>query len=563
MAPERTTGRGPQTARIARIKFSPYPKPDIGEALELRFARKSLRGGAGVIHPNDARDGKFLFRNGIKDLPDVAIKEAVLMKHAGRETRRYRALSSAWELREAEHYSNFMKYIYQADRKKYGEYLGDGQGDVDLDHAAEIDDAENFLAFGREAYNEDIMTFQTTNTQLDQLEEEVQCRVHDSSSEFDGSSDCDASDRYAESGVNDSKDGLMGPFFRDEGYLEVTGQGEGSRDGLDTSHHVPSELDTRTNCYNVSTINTTYHPPSTTIYHPPSANVYHPPSNHPRDRPTGGGEVARGEELDCIHIVPDRERPVSKLHPADQARPLTRPPTRRLPCSHTPTLVPIDLQPTATMHIPDYVVKRFKDEAKKELRRYFMMERPIRTTADSKYIKDLAIRLAEAYSGPQAKNMKTFRDKARHTLHKVTSTFKTVARLTLKDSYNLRVPIDVPHTTWIAETWRTSVEPLLVGWDLSTKKSGQTVSGFFNCCAVSTIIHEAIFSPCRKLSSVIPPDTENLDRLIAFTVTIIRWGLTNLVRGREAEFEADTYEPHYNNALRRIQVLRSEDLLLH
>ncbi|KAI6143657.1 hypothetical protein BKA82DRAFT_28541 [Pisolithus tinctorius] len=180
MAPERTTGRGPQTARIARIKFSPYPKPDIGEALELRFARKSLRGGAGVIHPNDARD----------DLPDVAIKEAVLMKHAGRETRRYQALSSAWELREAEHYSNFMKYIYQADRKKYGEYLGDGQGDVDLDHA----------------YNEDIMTFQTTNTQLDQLEEEVQCHVHDSSSKFDGSSDCDACQ-----GVNDSKDGLMGP----------------------------------------------------------------------------------------------------------------------------------------------------------------------------------------------------------------------------------------------------------------------------------------------------------------------------------------------------------------
>ncbi|KAI6158300.1 hypothetical protein BKA82DRAFT_36674 [Pisolithus tinctorius] len=44
------------------------------------------------------------------------------------------------------------------------------------------------------------------------------------------------------------------PVFRDEGYLEVTGQGEGSRDGLDTSHHVPSELDTRTNCYNRTSI---------------------------------------------------------------------------------------------------------------------------------------------------------------------------------------------------------------------------------------------------------------------------------------------------------------------
>ncbi|KAI5995771.1 hypothetical protein F5J12DRAFT_785549 [Pisolithus orientalis] len=199
MAPERTTGRGPQTAKIARIKFSPYPKLDIGEALELCFGRKSLRGGAGVIHPNDARDGKFLFCNSIKDLLDMVIKEAVLMKHA------------AWELREAEHYSNFMKYIYQANCKKYGKYLGDGQGDVDLDHAVEIDNAENFLAFGCEVYNKDIMMFQTMNTWLDQLEEEVQCCVHDLSSKFDGSLDCNASDRYVESGVNDSKDGLMGP----------------------------------------------------------------------------------------------------------------------------------------------------------------------------------------------------------------------------------------------------------------------------------------------------------------------------------------------------------------
>ncbi|KAI6142877.1 hypothetical protein BKA82DRAFT_4516345 [Pisolithus tinctorius] len=427
------------------------------------------------------------------------------------------------------------------------------------------------------------------------------------------------------------------PVFRDEGYLEVTGQGEGSRDGLDTSHHVPSELDTRTNCYNVSTINTTYHPPSTTIYHPPSANVYHPPSNHPPsvnvyhppsmdisyppaslfdpslifapreieqltknprhpelvistrstqsrmprdrvfsahvamagDRPNRRGEVARGEEFDHIHIVPDRERPAQNSTRPTKHVHLPVLPTDDPPAANTPTLVPIDLQPTATTRIPDYVVKRFKDEAKKELRRYFMMERPIRTTADSKYIEDLAIRLAEGIFGSSGrawldskKNMKTFRDNARHTLHEVTSTFKTVARLTLKDSYNLRVPIDAPHTTWIAETWRTSVEPLLVGWDFVDEEvllpTGQTVSGFFNCCAVSTIIHEAVFSPCRKLSSVIPPDTENLDRLIAFTVTIIRWGLTNLVRGREAEFEADTYEPHYNNALRRIQVLRSE-----
>ncbi|KAI6146489.1 hypothetical protein BKA82DRAFT_4015981 [Pisolithus tinctorius] len=184
MAPERTTGRGLQTEKIACIKFSPYPKPDIGEALELHFYQGPSRCG-------DKRGG--------------------LDENAGCETRHYQALSSAWELREAEHYSNFMKYIYQANHKKYGEYLGDGQGDVDLDHVAEIDDVENFLAFSCEAYNKDIMTFQTMNTQLNQLEEEVQCHVHDSSSKFDGSSDCNAGDRYAELGVNDSKDGLMGP----------------------------------------------------------------------------------------------------------------------------------------------------------------------------------------------------------------------------------------------------------------------------------------------------------------------------------------------------------------
>ncbi|KAI6006267.1 hypothetical protein F5J12DRAFT_783040 [Pisolithus orientalis] len=123
-----------------------------------------------------------------------------------------------------------MKYIYQADHKKYGEYLGDGQGDVDLDHAVEIDDAENFLAFSHEAYNEDIMTFQTMNTQLDQLEEEIAMLVTDMQSQFLPSSIAPTT--------------MDWPIFRDKGYLELTDQGEGSHDGLDISHHVPPELDT-------------------------------------------------------------------------------------------------------------------------------------------------------------------------------------------------------------------------------------------------------------------------------------------------------------------------------
>ncbi|KAI5998567.1 hypothetical protein F5J12DRAFT_784905 [Pisolithus orientalis] len=191
MAPERTTGRGPQTAKIARIKFSPYPGPDIGEALELHFVRKSLRGGAGVVHPNDAGDGKFLFHNGIKDLPDMVIKEAVLMKHA------------AWELREAEHYSNFMKYIYQANCKKYGEYLGDRQGDVDLDHAAELQTPSS-INLKRKC------NAMFTTCQVNSMAHQIVMPVTDMWSQFLPSSITPTT--------------MDWPIFRDKGYLELTGQ---------------------------------------------------------------------------------------------------------------------------------------------------------------------------------------------------------------------------------------------------------------------------------------------------------------------------------------------------
>ncbi|KAI6138364.1 hypothetical protein BKA82DRAFT_4021101 [Pisolithus tinctorius] len=323
------------------------------------------------------------------------------------------------------------------------------------------------------------------------------------------------------------------PIFRDEGYLELTVQGKESHNGLEISHHFPPELDTQIDCYNVSMINTTYHPPSTNIYHPPSANIYHllsmdisyPPASlfdpslifasheieqhtenphHPElvfstcstqsqiphdrvfsahiamagDRPNQWGEVARDREWP----VQNSTQPTKHIH-------LPVLPTDDTPSANTPALIPIDLQPTATKHIPDY-----------------MMESSGKTWLDLK------------------KNMKTFHNNAKHTLH--------------EDSYDLCMPIDAPHITQITETWRAKVEPLLIRWDFADEQvvlpTGQMVTGFFNCCAVSTIIHKAVFLPGCKLSSVIPPDTENLDCLIAFTITIIQWGLTNFIRGHEA-----------------------------
>ncbi|KAI5995770.1 hypothetical protein F5J12DRAFT_785545 [Pisolithus orientalis] len=194
-------------------------------------------------------------------------------------------------------------------------------------------------------------------------------------------------------------------IFRDKGYLELTGQGKGSHNGLDISHHVPPELDTQINCYNVSTINTTYHPPSVNVYHPPSMDISYPPASlfdpssifapheikqlteNPHHLELVISTHSTQSWMPCdrvfsVHIVMAGDRPnwqgeVARVQNSTQlTKHVCLPilPTGDPPAANALALVPVNLQPTATMHIPDYVVKHFKDKAKKELHRYFMME---------------------------------------------------------------------------------------------------------------------------------------------------------------------------------------------
>ncbi|KAF8553503.1 hypothetical protein OG21DRAFT_1215750 [Imleria badia] len=77
--------------------------------------RRASEGGAGSgITVQDMEQGRTLFAAGIKDtkLPDNALEEAMLMKQAGRETRRLRALASAWELKEVEHFQKLLGHIH-------------------------------------------------------------------------------------------------------------------------------------------------------------------------------------------------------------------------------------------------------------------------------------------------------------------------------------------------------------------------------------------------------------------------------------------------------------------
>jgi hypothetical protein len=84
------------------------------------------------------------------------------MKHAARETSRYRAMASAWALKEAEHYAKLVGSVHAWDRNEYEESIREG-----------CDDAEDFMAYSHEVYNEELTSFDTTNVQLDQLEDEV------------------------------------------------------------------------------------------------------------------------------------------------------------------------------------------------------------------------------------------------------------------------------------------------------------------------------------------------------------------------------------------------------
>ncbi|KAF8554398.1 hypothetical protein OG21DRAFT_1508938 [Imleria badia] len=154
-------------ARQAGGRFSPYRRRSTAEALGQRFTAKSLRAGTGTdITPTEAKKGKSLLANGVNRLSDQELQEGVLMKHAAREARRYRAMASAWELKEAEHYTNLMGLVHDRDRKEFEESSAEG-----------LDDAQDFMAYTHEVYGEEFGSFDTVNTQLDQLEDEVRSRL--------------------------------------------------------------------------------------------------------------------------------------------------------------------------------------------------------------------------------------------------------------------------------------------------------------------------------------------------------------------------------------------------
>ena len=57
--------------------------------------------------------GAELFAGGIKCLSTLELQEAVLLKHTSWETRHHQAITLAWELKEAEHYTRLVGLIHE------------------------------------------------------------------------------------------------------------------------------------------------------------------------------------------------------------------------------------------------------------------------------------------------------------------------------------------------------------------------------------------------------------------------------------------------------------------
>ncbi|KAL4062411.1 hypothetical protein V8B97DRAFT_1877899 [Scleroderma yunnanense] len=155
------------------MKFLPYPRLNLPEALALHFTGDSLKVGADAnIGLNDAEVVPFL--TSVKHLSHNALQEAVLMKHAGHETRHYWALASAWELKEAEHYGKLMAHIHPKDCKTYNGFKNsvvDKRAGIMLEveesEVQSMDSMESLMALYHKAYNKDLASFHTANTQLD------------------------------------------------------------------------------------------------------------------------------------------------------------------------------------------------------------------------------------------------------------------------------------------------------------------------------------------------------------------------------------------------------------
>jgi hypothetical protein len=115
--------------------------------------------------------GKDIFKRGMKNMPDTTVYTAVVAKRADVESKRLRALATAWELESAEKHALLLQTILRDCAEQYVESMTEAAFFERLLAKRTMQQLEDDADFTVAAYSHDFTAYQIADLQLDHLEE--------------------------------------------------------------------------------------------------------------------------------------------------------------------------------------------------------------------------------------------------------------------------------------------------------------------------------------------------------------------------------------------------------
>ncbi|KAG1890548.1 uncharacterized protein F5891DRAFT_1198122 [Suillus fuscotomentosus] len=144
----------------------------VPTALEHRVMTKNLLKCNEVdLSLVDVHQGKEIFKESMKAMPDDTVYTAVIAKQADVESKRLRALAAAWELESAEKHAVLLQAIFKNYAKQYAESMIEASYFERVLVKRSLQQLEDDADFTVTTYSHDFAAYQVADLQLDYLEE--------------------------------------------------------------------------------------------------------------------------------------------------------------------------------------------------------------------------------------------------------------------------------------------------------------------------------------------------------------------------------------------------------
>jgi hypothetical protein len=115
--------------------------------------------------------GKEIFKESMKAMPDDTVYTAVIAKRADVESKHLRALAAAWELESAEKHAVLLQAIFKNYAKQYAESMIEASYFERVLVKRSLQQLEDDADFTVTTYSHDFAAYQVADLQLDYLEE--------------------------------------------------------------------------------------------------------------------------------------------------------------------------------------------------------------------------------------------------------------------------------------------------------------------------------------------------------------------------------------------------------